>query len=143
MFNLFQRFKTKDKPGVQFDPILVIDDNEVDRTLVQRILERDHYTVLAAAGGEAGIKLAREHKIDLIVLDYHMPGINGVQVCEILKNDSRTKNIPIIFLTLTDIGGDIINFYEVGAEAYLHKPIAPKILLSEVKFILEEFKEKQ
>lgn len=141
MFNVFQKFKTKDKPRVAFDSILVIEDNELDRTLIQRILERNHYKVLTAVDGEEGIKLAYEHKIDLILLDYHLPGVNGIEVCEILKKDVRTKNIPIIFLTLTE-GGEIIHFYEAGAEVYLHKPIDPQILLKEVKLILEEFKSK-
>ncbi len=142
MFNLFQMFKTK-KSSVQLGTVLVVDDNEVDRTLVQRILQKNNCTVLTAVDGESGIKLANAEKIDLILLDYHLPGLNGIEVCTILKKDPRTRNIPIIFQSLSDVGGDIIDFYEVGAEIYLHKPIDSKILVNEVKLVLEELKTKK
>ncbi|MGH2563616.1 MAG: response regulator, partial [Ginsengibacter sp.] len=81
--------------------------------------------------------LAHQHKIDLIILDYILPGMSGLQVCQILKQDQRTRKIPIIFLTVVD-GGEILEFYGAGAEFYLHKPVTTKELLRQVEILLAD-----
>ncbi len=121
--------------------ILVIEDSEGDRTLIKKTLERKNYSVISANDGEAGLKLIRDHTIDLIILDYLLPGMNGLRVCKILKEDKKTKNIPIIFLTVVESGEAILECYGSGAESYMHKPIDAKTLLVEVKSILSEAKE--
>ena len=129
MFGLFP--KREPKPPVA--SILVIEDSEGDRALIRKTLERKNYSVILANDAEAGLKLVREHKIDLIILDYLLPGMNGVEVCKILKEDEKSKNIPIIFLTVVERGDAILECYGEGAESYMHKPINAKDLLIEIK----------
>ena len=116
--------------------ILVIEDSAADRTLIQRTLERKNYSVIVAHDGELGLKLVHEHKIDLIILDYLLPGMNGIEICKILKGSKETRNIPVIFLTVVEAGETILECYGAGAEAYIHKPIDGKNLLREVKLML-------
>ena len=121
--------------------ILVIEDSEADRVLIQRTLERKNYSIIVAQDGETGLKLVHEQKVDLIILDYFLPGMNGVEVCRILKGDKETRNIPIIFLTVVESGEKILECYGSGGEAYIHKPINGKDLLREVRTILLEPRE--
>ena len=79
----------------------------------------------------------------MIILDYLLPGKNGLEVCKILKGDTRTKNIPIIFLTVVESGEAILECYGSGAESYLHKPIDVKALIKEVELMLSEGKENE
>lgn len=136
LFGLFNKFRKKEILNPSH--ILVVEDNEADRKLIQRTLEKGGHSVFSAHNGEEGLRLVGEHKIDLIILDYLLPGANGIKVCEILKRDRRTKDIPIIFLTVVEGGGEILGFYEAGAEVYLKKPIDRKHLLKEVTQLLAE-----
>jgi len=120
---------------------LVIEDSEGDRALIRRTLEKKNYSVISANDGESGLKIVRERKVDAIILDYLLPGMNGLEVCRILKEDKRTRNIPTIFLTVVESGEAILECYGSGAESYMHKPIDAKTLLVEVKSILSEAKE--
>lgn len=136
---LFGLFPKQDQSPIA--TILVIEDSEGDRALIQRTLEKKNYSVIPANDGESGLKVARERKVDLIILDYLLPGMNGLEVCRILKEDRRTRSIPIIFLTVVESGEAILECYGSGAESYMHKPIDAKTLLVEVKSILSEAKE--
>ncbi len=115
--------------------ILIIDDSDVDRTFVEKVL-RPSYAVVTAADGRAGVEAARQHKPDLILLDYMMPGMNGPDVCRELKNDRSTENIPVIFLTGRDDANSMSDSFEGGAEHYLIKPIGKSDLLGQVKLRL-------
>ena len=137
MFGLFSKSEQK----APIATILVIEDSEGDRAMIRKTLEKKNYSVILANDGEAGLKLVCEHKVDLIILDYLLPGINGVEVCKILKEDEKTKNMLIIFLTVVESGEAILECYGEGAESYMHKPINAKDLLREVKSILSEAKE--
>lgn len=137
MFGLLGKFNNKGD-GEPLASILVIEDSEADRTLIRRTLKRKNYSVILANDGEAGLKAAREYKIDLIILDYLLPGMNGLEVCQILKEDKRTRKIPIIFLTVVESGEAILECYGSGAESYMHKPINAKELLKEVGMLLSE-----
>jgi len=121
--------------------ILVIEDSEGDRALIQRTLEKKNYSVITANDGESGLKAAREREVDVIILDYLLPGMNGLEICRILKEDKRTQKIPIIFLTVVESGEAILECYGSGAESYMHKPIDVRALLKEVKLMLLEGKE--
>ena len=118
--------------------ILTIEDDETQRTLIKKILERRDYAVLTAEDGETGLSLAKDEKPDLILLDVVMPGINGKEVCQRLKSDDRTKDIPILFLTTKDSPKDIIEHYDLGAEIHLTKPINPKELINQIEISFEE-----
>ncbi len=136
---IFQKFSSK-PPDNGHIKILIIEDNEVDQKLVSSTVSRGGYTPLSAYEGNAGFILAKENKPDLIILDYNLPDITGPVVCKMLKNESLTKDIPVLFLTSMDTPGSIINCYEEGGENYLSKPINGKFLLEQINIALKEKK---
>lgn len=116
--------------------ILVVEDEEDILELVKYNLAKEGYRVSAVATGEAGLKATRSNLPDLVLLDIMLPGIDGLEVCKILKNDSKTQNIPIIMLTAKGEESDIVTGLEIGADDYLPKPFSPKVLIARVRTIL-------
>lgn len=117
--------------------VLIIDDSVVDRTIAVKALDQ-HYHVVSAESGAQGIEKAYAEAPDLIVLDYVMQDMSGPQVCCVLKNDSRTKDIPVIFLTGMDTPESFVNGLEQGAEAYLTKPLKVRDLKEEVRLRIKQ-----
>jgi DNA-binding response OmpR family regulator len=115
--------------------ILVIDDQLINRKLVQTLLSKHNYNVILAEGGLEGLKLANSGRPDLILLDVMMPKMNGFEVCKRLKqsSDIALASIPIIFLTATDSKDDIIHGFDVGGEDYISKPFHTAELLARIK----------
>ncbi len=118
--------------------ILIVDDNEIDRKVIQSALEKAGYSTIQAENGQIGLQKAKQESPDLIFLDCQMPVMDGLTMCKKLKEEDDFKNIPVIFLTALDTPRNIIDCFEVDAENYLSKPISPKILTQQVKFILEQ-----
>ena len=117
--------------------ILVIEDSEDIRYLLTALLQ-DRYQVLAAAAGDAGLRLAqREPRPDIILLDVMMPDMDGYEVMGHLGRDSRTADIPVIFLTALDSVDEEHRGLDLGATDYVAKPISPPILLARIKLHLE------
>jgi DNA-binding response OmpR family regulator len=116
--------------------ILLIDDDESILLTSRHILLSHGFSVLTATAGEEGIRLAKQYKPDLILLDVILPGLKGRDVCKQLKLDPLTQNIPVVFLTAKHSTDDIHAEMEAGAVAHLPKPITPEILISTVKNIL-------
>ena len=116
--------------------ILFIDDNPVDRTLMDRLLARNNFNVLLAADAKDGIKIAEEHKPDLILLDILLPGISGIEVCKKLKNKTITRDIPIIFYTSIDTPKHLIDYASYGAVDYVHKTTPSEVLIRQIRSIL-------
>ncbi|HBG62253.1 MAG: hypothetical protein A2Y03_04705 [Omnitrophica WOR_2 bacterium GWF2_38_59] len=115
--------------------IITVEDNDVDIKLIKRILERK-YNVITAENGEVGLKMIREHKPDLVVLDCAMPVMTGNEMCKIMKQDEALRSIPVLFLTGINTPQNILECFELDAENHLSKPINPKILLAQVDAIL-------
>lgn len=113
--------------------ILIVDDENDIRELVEYNLSKQGFDTLGAATGEAALELAREEHPALIVLDLMLPGIDGLDVCRILKNDARTEDICIIMLTAKGEESDIVRGLEIGADDYVTKPFSPSILLARIK----------
>lgn len=113
--------------------ILVVDDTPDNLTFISGLL-RDHYRVKVATSGEKAITIAQTvpHP-DLILLDILMPGLDGYEVCQHLKADPKTKQIPIIFLTVKSDIEDERRGLEIGAADYITKPVSPPILMARVK----------
>ncbi len=112
--------------------ILVVDDTPDNLALMADLL-KDHYRVKVANNGERALKIVRgDTPPDLILLDIMMPGLSGHEVCEQLKADSRTREIPIIFLTAMTAVEDEKKGLEMGAVDYITKPISPPIVLARV-----------
>jgi len=117
--------------------ILIIDDDESIIKTVRAILISQGYSVLAASSGENGLKIAQNQKPDLILLDVILPGVKGRDVCKQLKEDVKTKNIPVVFLTSKDSEDDIQAEKEVGGEGHLTKPVDAKMLIAAIHNILQ------
>jgi len=116
--------------------ILVIDDEEDLIELVRYNLEKEGFSVIAAAGGESGLRLAMQRAPDAIVLDLMMPGMDGLEVCRRLRGDERTRRIPLIMLTARAAEADRIIGLEMGMDDYIAKPFSPRELSARVKAIL-------
>lgn len=113
--------------------ILVVDDTPDNLTLMSGLLKND-YKVKVANGGEKALKIARsDPQPDLILLDIMMPDMDGYEVCRRLKADTRTKSIPVIFLTAKSEVSDETHGLELGAVDYITKPISPPIVMARVK----------
>jgi DNA-binding response OmpR family regulator len=103
--------------------ILVVDDEEFNRQLLRDSLEAQGHTVVEAQAGEESIRLAQEHRPDVILLDLMMPGMDGFQVCKKLKQDADTASIPVIMITaLTDRKERLMGI-QSGASEFLGKPV--------------------
>jgi len=113
--------------------ILVIEDNENIRENVIEILSLSDYNVIAARNGKEGIDMAQQKVPDLIICDIMMPGIDGYGVLHVLHKDTRTQNIPFIFLTSKSERSDFRAAMELGADDYITKPFAGNELLHAIE----------
>ncbi len=126
--------------------ILVVDDEEDIRELVELNLRREGYQILSCDTGERALELVRSKKPDLVVLDLMLPGVDGLEVCRRLKADPNTRPIPLIMLTAKGEETDIVAGLELGADDYVTKPFSGKVLAARVRRLLrrhvEEVEEK-
>jgi two-component system alkaline phosphatase synthesis response regulator PhoP len=113
--------------------VLVVDDDVKTVELVKLYLERDGYQVLAAYDGIEAMRLARESRPDLVVLDLMLPDIDGFEVCRILRHES---DVPIIMLTARSTDQDKLTGLGLGADDYVTKPFSPKELAARVQAVL-------
>jgi len=113
--------------------VLVVDDDAKTVELVKLYLNRDGYRVLTAYDGIEALRLAREGHPDLIVLDLMLPGIDGLEVCRTLRNES---DVPIIMLTARTTDQDKLIGLELGADDYMTKPFSPRELAARVRTVL-------
>lgn len=117
--------------------ILVVDDEPIILSMLTEVLSGE-YDVVTAGGGMEGLKKAVEEPLpDLILLDWLMPEIDGVAVCEQIKSNPLTAAIPVLFLTIKSNINDEVRGLKAGAVDYIHKPISPPQLLARVKTHLE------
>lgn len=116
--------------------ILAVDDTKSNLHILIELLS-DEYDILVALDGKSAIDIINEEKVDLILLDIMMPEMDGFEVCQILKSDDKTKDIPIIFITANNEEEAIEKAYEVGGNDYVTKPFKPKELKARVKRELE------
>lgn len=116
--------------------ILVVDDEDDILELVRYNLAKAGYKVTTVASGEDAIKNARSKLPDLVLLDLMLPGVDGLEVCNTLRRDQRTANIPIVMLTARGDEADIVTGLELGADDYITKPFSPRVMLARVKAVL-------
>jgi two-component system, OmpR family, alkaline phosphatase synthesis response regulator PhoP len=116
--------------------ILVVDDEEDILELVRFHLAREGYQLTLAATGEEALKKAKHDKFDLVVLDLMLPGLDGLEVAKALKDDARTKSVPIVMLTAKGEDADVVSGLEIGADDYITKPFSPRVLTARVKAVL-------
>jgi two-component system alkaline phosphatase synthesis response regulator PhoP len=118
------------------ESILVIEDDEDILELISYNLAREGYQVATAASGEDGLRMVHSKPPNLILLDLMLPGIDGLEICKLLKADSKTKQVPIIIVTAKGEDSDIVTGLELGAEDYITKPFSPKVLIARSRAVL-------
>ena len=119
--------------------ILVVDDDAGIRKLVEKILINQGHKVSQAEDGETGLGFAIVKKPDLIILDLHLPKMDGFEVCRRLKSDEATKKIPVIMLTAAHPEWeDAQKGFELGADEYVIKPFASELLLHNIERLLKQ-----
>ncbi len=123
--------------------LLLIDD-EVDMLeMLKCHLALYGFDVHTAADGASGLKLAQKEKFDLVLLDWMMPGMNGLEVLSELKHNKKTKNIPVFMFTAKGIIEDIEQAFEIGADDYIVKPIDGTELARKIKVKLAKYEAKK
>lgn len=121
--------------------ILIVDDEKNIVEAIKYNLEREGFRTLTAHDGRRALELAQREAPDLITLDVMLPELDGWEVCRLLRQDRRTKAIPIIMLTVKGHESEKIVGLELGADDYMTKPFSPKELVARVKAILRRAKE--
>ena len=119
--------------------ILVIDDNADIRDLIEYIFEKDGKHVIQGEDGEKGLAKLKAERPDLILLDTTMPGISGLDVLKVIRQnvDNEISTIPVVMLTANSADADIKKAYEIGASSYIVKPFKREKILAEVDLLLQ------
>jgi two-component system, OmpR family, alkaline phosphatase synthesis response regulator PhoP len=121
--------------------ILVVDDEDDLLELVSYNLGNYGYKVDCVTSGEDALEKIRLLSPDLILLDLMLPGMDGLDVCRVVKNDSKTSHIPVIMLTARGEEADIVTGLELGADDYITKPFSPRVLIARIKSVLRRGRE--
>ncbi len=117
--------------------ILVVDDDKIIVTLIEKALQPTGYQITKAYDGEEALRKVYEESPDAVILDVTMPGIDGLEVCRRIKQDEQTRVIPVVMLTSKDYIEDKISGFEHGAEDYITKPFNAQELAARMKGIVE------
>lgn len=117
--------------------VLIVDDEPNIVLPLQFLMEQNHYNVSVASSGEEAIESIMQNKPDLILLDIMLPGIDGYEVCEIIRLNPKWKDMKIIFLTAKGRDMDIAKGLVLGADAYITKPFANAEVVEKVKELLD------
>ena len=118
--------------------ILIVDDEPDVVVPIQFLMEQQGYRVMTAERGEDALDLIYHYKPDLVILDIMLPGIDGYEVCEIIRLDLNYRDVKIMFLTAKGREVDIAKGLTLGADAYLTKPFSNDELVAKVKELLEK-----
>jgi len=116
--------------------ILVVEDNDMNMQLVEFLLEEGGYTIVKATSGEEALTIMRDGAggaPDLILMDIHLPGMDGLSVVRAMKADTRTARVPILALTAHAMRGDKDRFLEAGCDGYISKPIDVKTFIQSIE----------
>jgi len=116
--------------------ILIVEDDTLNLKLENDLLQANGYNTIQSDDGEDALKLVREHKPDLIIMDIQLPSLSGLEVTKILKADEGLKDIPIVAVTAFAMKGDEERMLQGGCDAYIAKPFSvPGLLETVAKFI--------
>ncbi len=116
--------------------VLIIDDDITVQRLLEFILRKFEVDILIAGDGDAGIKLAKEEKPDLIFLDVMMPGKSGIEVCREIKSDPDLRDIYVVMLTAKGEETEIKDMFDSGADEYVPKPFSPSEISEIVRKVI-------
>jgi CheY-like chemotaxis protein len=114
--------------------VLVVEDNDMNMQLVEYLLEEGGVNIVKATSGEEALNITRSaDPFDLILMDIHLPGMDGLSVVREMKGDTRTARVPILALTAHAMRGDKDRFLDAGCDGYISKPIDVKTFLSSIE----------
>jgi two-component system, OmpR family, alkaline phosphatase synthesis response regulator PhoP len=116
--------------------ILLIEDEKDIINLLMHTLSKEKCEVYSITNGDKALETTKSIYPDIVLLDLMLPGIDGLQICKLLKQDPQTSNIPIIILTAKSEETDIVTGLELGAEDYITKPFSPKVLIARIRSVL-------
>jgi DNA-binding response OmpR family regulator len=122
--------------GAPKPTVLIVEDEVHIRELVCLHLRLEDLECVEAAEGDAGLRLAREQRFDLVILDLMLPGLDGVTVCRAIRKESRNSDIPVLMLTARRNESDIVVGLDSGADDYLTKPFSVRELMARVRALL-------
>lgn len=117
--------------------ILAVDDNSVNRILIEKILRKEGYQAKILAHSQEVLPYMEQINPDLILLDLMMPNINGLELCQQIKLNPHFQDIPVIFITASDEKQDLLKAFDLGAVDYITKPFHNRELLARIKTHLE------
>ena len=118
--------------------IMIVEDNDYNRDILRRRLDREGYSVLECINGKEAIEALKTEKVDMILLDIMMPEMNGYEVLEVLKNDNELKNIPVVVISALSEIDNAVKCIELGAEDHLPKPFSPTLLKARINSGLQK-----
>lgn len=118
------------------EKILVVEDEQEIQDLIVMQLQRDGYAVQALGSGEEAVNYLAKEKFDLVVLDWMLPGVSGLELVRIIRHKSSQPSLPILMVTARVESGDIISGLEAGADDYVTKPFDSSVLLARVRSLL-------
>jgi|TARA_R110002072_G_C7924704_1_gene531276 two-component system phosphate regulon response regulator PhoB len=120
--------------------VLVVEDEEALSMLLQYNLEKEGYNVVATADGEEAAMLVREIEPDLILLDWMLPSLSGIELCRRLRSRSETRNLPIVMITARGEEADRIRGLDTGADDYITKPFSTTELMARIRAVLRRIR---
>mgnify|MGYP005853007605 CR=1 FL=1 len=116
--------------------LLVVDDEQDIRDLIEYNLAKNGFKVKAVATGEEALREAMERPPDCMLLDLMLPGIDGLEIVKRMRFDRRTSHVPIVIISAKGEEADVVVGLELGADDYIPKPFSPRVLLARVKAVL-------
>ncbi len=120
--------------------VLIVEDEVAIVTLLRYNLEKEGYNVVSTGDGEEAVTLVKEHLPDIIILDWMLPGLTGIEICKQVRWNQDTKNIPIIMLSARGEEGDRIRGLDVGADDYMVKPFSPSELIARIQAVFRRIR---
>ncbi len=120
--------------------ILVVEDEQAIATMIAYNLEKEGFVVETVGDGEEALLTIEERKPDMVILDWMLPSISGVEVCDRLRKKEETANIPIMMLTARGEEADRIQGLDTGADDYMVKPFSPKVLVARINAVLRRIR---
>lgn len=118
--------------------VLIVEDNDMNMQLVEYLLEEEGLEILKATSGEAALEITADTKPDLVLMDIHLPGMDGLSVARAMRQRDRTRDVPILALTAHAMRGDRDRFLEADCDGYISKPIDVRNFVATIRSYLPE-----
>ncbi len=116
--------------------ILIVEDNEKNRKLVRKVLERKGYRTVEVETGEKAVEVAKAQSPDLILMDYQLPGIDGIETFRRIRADASIRRMPIVAVTASAMPEDMARMREAGFDGFETKPVSVKQLMATIEALL-------